>query len=56
MKFMETADEEVTDETIKIARIVGEQCGESVTEACAGFIGEKGQVGRYLWGGYSLAS
>jgi hypothetical protein len=45
MKFVETADEKIADETIKEARVVTEQDTEAVAQAFAGLVRDEGQVG-----------
>jgi len=45
MKFVETADEKIADETIKEARFVTQQDTEAVARAFAGLVRDEGQVG-----------
>ena len=42
MKFVETADEEIADETIKEARVITKQDTEAVTQTFAGLIRDEG--------------
>jgi hypothetical protein len=42
---MESADEEVPNQTIKVASILAEQNAEAIAQALAGFIREKSEVG-----------
>jgi hypothetical protein len=44
---VKTADEEITDEAIKEARVLPQQHGETVAQVLARLIGDKRQVGRH---------
>jgi rRNA processing protein Krr1/Pno1 len=44
IELVETADEEVSNQAIEIARIVAEQNPEAVTKTRARLVGEEGQV------------
>jgi hypothetical protein len=44
MKFMEAADEEVSDKTVEQARVVAEQDTKPVAQVLAGFVRDECKV------------